>query len=62
VGLKWKVQVEGGVQPMDRGLYIFLLVYATYSPEGEFGGDGADISLSGKEGNLPLYLPRMNGL
>jgi hypothetical protein len=50
---------------MDRGLYIFLLVFATYSPEEEFGVDEAIISLSRKEGNLgnlPLSHHRMNGL
>jgi hypothetical protein len=48
---------------MDPGLYIFLLVFATYSPEEAFEGDEAIISIEKKQrGGLPLFHHRMNGL
>ena len=39
------VRVEGGVQPMDRGLYIALPVSPTYSSAGEFEGGEARYKL-----------------
>ena len=42
---------------MDRGLYTFLLVFATCSPGEGFEGDEAIISLSRRGGGLTIVPP-----